>query len=100
MNLICVAFDGETITEKRGFQSANDAWEHAANMGSRWFFYPFAFVTTSTGKTIKDAPEGMRNMVGHRVSTIRRVFAQLAADPTMRDADPEEFSLAAGLVDF
>lgn len=75
-NLICMSFDGEYVTEKRGFDTVSDAWEHAEDIGSRWFFYPFYFVTSASGKTIVDTPSGLEDMRRMRVKTIERMFCE------------------------
>lgn len=98
--LICMAPDGATVTEGRDFPDVSAAWRRADDMGSRWYFYPFCFVTSASGKTIVDAPAPMRNMIGRRVATVAALFASLAADPDMGDADPDEFAFAAGNISF
>lgn len=75
-NLICMSFDGDYVTEKRGFDTVSNAWNHASDMGSRWFFYPFCFVTSASGKTIVDVPEGLEDMKHKRVKTIQAMFAE------------------------
>ena len=91
--LICMAFDGDFVTEHpRGeyfFDSPTDAWEHASDMGSRWFFYPFWFVTTESGETIKDTPEDLQIL--KRVHTVANLFEKICTLPEARDADVDEF---------
>ena len=72
--LICMSFDGEYITEGSKFDSVQSAWDRSNDMGSRWHFYPFHFVTT--GKTIVDAPEPMQHLIGKRVKTVQSHFAK------------------------
>lgn len=100
MNLICMSFDGEYVIEGRDFETSAAAWGRAADMGSRWFFYPFCFVTTASGKTILDAPQGMAHLVGRRVSTVQELFRGLAALPEMQGVDAEEFGLAVSHITF
>lgn len=94
--LICMSFDGEYVTEGDDFPTIAAAWQRADDMGSRWFFYPFCFVVTVSGKTIADAPSPLHGAVRKRVSSVRRLFAHLAATPAMQDADCDKFSFAAG----
>ncbi len=88
-----MSFDGDYVTEKTGFDSIQDAWNHANDMGSRWFFYPFHFVTTASGKTIKDVPcSYMSHLSGLRVKAVAKHFEQVAKTPEAINADSEAFS--------
>lgn len=93
MKLICMTFDGDYVTEADGFKTVRDAWEHAEDMGSRWYFYPFSFVTTESGKTIVAAPDLLERFEGRRLKTVRREFASVAALPEAQNADAEEFAI-------
>ncbi|MFA6309576.1 MAG: hypothetical protein WC677_07585 [Clostridia bacterium] len=56
--LICMSFDGEYKTEDnrgKGFKTVDEAWEWSDDMGSKWFFYPFQFVVSVSGKTVVEA---------------------------------------------
>ncbi len=92
VNLICMSFDGEYVTEGRDFASISEAWERSNDMGSRWFFYPFHFVTTASGKTIKDTPEMLQHLNGLRVKSVARHFAQVAKQPEAQNMDCEAFA--------
>ena len=65
--------EGDYVTD---FQRENkqDIWEELAEMGSRWIFYPIAFIATD--KTIVDAPEGMDFLIGKRIKTVVRYFKE------------------------
>lgn len=91
--LIVMSFDGDTKTEGWDFPTVNDAWERSNDMGSRWYFYPFHFVTTASGKTIADASALLSWTIGRRVKTVQRIFAEHAKRPGMQDADCERFAL-------
>jgi hypothetical protein len=93
MKLICMSFDGDYVTEGT-FDSTEDAWERSNDMGSRWFFYPFHFVTTESGKTIKDACYPLDALEGRRVSTVKRLFKQTADRPGCALLEPFDFSFA------
>lgn len=94
--LICMSFDGERVTEGREFPTIKAAWNRACDMGSRWYFYPFCFVTSESGKTIVAAPAGLRAAERKRVKTVAQAFAELARQPDMEGIDPDLFALAAG----
>ena len=61
--LLVMSFDGATQLENPDFKTVDDAWEHSNNLGSRWFFYPFHFVVTASGKTIKDTPNLLKRFI-------------------------------------
>ena len=79
--LIVMSFDGEYKTEGKNFPTTEAAWNRSNDMGSRWYFYPFHFVTTETGKTISDAPELLSWAIGKRVKTIQRIFFEHSKRP-------------------
>ncbi len=89
--LICMAFDGEYQIERPIFKTIMEAWVYSGDLGSKWFFYPFHFVVTASGKTIKDAPETMQHLIGQRVKTVQQHFAKVAKTPEAQNADAEKF---------
>lgn len=93
-NLICMSFDGDYVTEKRGFKTVFEAWEHADNMGSRWFFYPFSFVTTESGLTVVDTNDLLTQFKGKRLKTVVAIFSAMSKLPELENADPDEYLLA------
>jgi hypothetical protein len=96
--LICMAFDGGYVTEypnfllpkEDGFKTVHDAWEHSENICSRWFFYPFHFVITSSGITVRDAGT-MEYLNGKRVETVVNFFKKVSALPEASGLDAEDF---------
>lgn len=92
MRLICMAFDGDYVTEGRGFDSVEAAWERADDMGSRWYFYPYCFVTTDSGQTIKAAVYPLDCFEGKRVSTVVKTFEKVAAAPEAQNMDVDAFA--------
>lgn len=97
-NLICMSFDGEYVTENKRdekFETIADAWERSSDMGSRWFFYPFHFITTESGRTIADAPDGLEIFTGRRVETVAGIFAEVSRFPEMVGADCDLFGFEA-----
>lgn len=95
--LICMTFNGDSVTEGE-FDSVNEAWERSEDMGSRWFFFPFHFVLTETGKTIKDTFQGLEWMKGKRLSTIKKIFSELYKQPDMKNATAEDFQISLQLM--
>ena len=73
---ILFSLDAAYVCDFLGQKTKQDVLEKLENMGSRWFFYPFWFVTT--GKTIVGTPCGMENLKGMRVKTLQRMFKQAA----------------------
>lgn len=74
--LVCIAPDGNYVIEGR-FNSINDAWNRAEDMGARWFFYPIHVVTGIKGKRIIDCPHDMgRGWIGKNLSTLCEAIAQ------------------------
>lgn len=90
--LICMSFDGDYVREGPVFDSLQEAAEHDNDMGSRWFFYPFHFPVTESGKTIADSFFPLEFLKGKRVSTVARMFEKLSQDPAMENADSEKYA--------
>jgi len=71
IKLICIAPDGESVTERNDFKSIDEAWERSSDMGSRWFFYPIHVVTGK--RKILDVPDGMsKHWIGRNIETLQR----------------------------
>lgn len=87
-----MAFDGAFVVERRDFNSIQDAWEYDNDMGSRWYFYPFRFVTSQSGKTVKDTPEMMQHLNGLRIKTVAKHFKTQAEKPENQNLDVEQFA--------
>ena len=47
--LILLAEDGDYVVEKSQ-KTVDDCCKQSANMGSRWYFYPFHFIIKDNGK--------------------------------------------------
>jgi len=73
--LVCVAPDGDHVTEGT-FESVEEAQNRSADMGSRWYFYPFHFVVSDSGKTVVDAPDEFKSLERKRLSTVKRLFKE------------------------
>jgi hypothetical protein len=89
--VMVMSFDGETKTEQPVFGNVQDAWEYAGNLGSKWFFYPFTYIVTESGKTIKETPHGLEFLKGKRVKTIQKMFKRASTHTEMQDADVDIF---------
>jgi hypothetical protein len=89
--LIVMSFDGEYKREFHDFETIDKAWQYSNDMGSRWYFYPFHFVTTESGKTIASAPDGFENLIGERVKYIQKCFKAASEKPENQDADAESY---------
>lgn len=84
--LICMSFDGEYITEGE-YQTEAAALERSDNMGSRWYFYPFHFLTSKSGKTIKNGGAFLNWTKGKRVKTIQKIFKRNSEREDLQNAD-------------
>lgn len=92
-----MSFDGEFVTERPNredetFESIDKAWDHSNDMGSRWYFYPFHFVTTASGKTIADAPDPLRHLRGQRVKTVARRFGEVYKENQDKEVNAEQYA--------
>lgn len=102
--LACFSFDGEFKVEKNKwdkngksqppgpFPTHQDAWDHANDMGSKWYFYPFYLLLSPSQKTIVDAPESLQNLTGKRVSTVIKLFKEISERPENKNATPDSFA--------
>ncbi len=74
--LICIAPDGAFVKEG-SFDTTEDAWNRAEDMGSRWIFYPIHVVTGAKGKRIVDVPDDMgKGWIGKNLSTLCKAIAE------------------------
>jgi hypothetical protein len=92
--LICMAFDGDYQTERPEFESVEDAREYSGDLGSKWYFYPYHFVVSASGKTVMAAPELLEPLVGMRVSSVAKRFAEFASTEEAQGMDVERFMFA------
>jgi len=91
VKLICMAFDGRYVTEGE-FDSVEQAWQRSDDMGSRWDFYPFHFVTTASGKTIKDAPGILREFIGKKTSFVEECFGRCSHSEDIQYMGVDEYA--------
>jgi hypothetical protein len=98
-----MSFDGDFQTESKRtekgdvpFNSIEEAWEHSGDIGSKWFFYPFHFVTSDSTKTIKDAPgHSLKHFIGCRTETVVKIFKALHTDPETVGLEPDAYAVLA-----
>lgn len=65
--------EGDFVTDFRDMPK-DQIWSSIADMGSKWFFYPLAFIATD--KTIIDTLPGLEHLKGKRISSVKKYFAQ------------------------
>lgn len=80
-SLVLLSFDGEYKRERGPFDSVEAAWQYANDLGSKWYFYPFVFVASESGKTIRETPRGLERFKGQRVATVAAIFARISKQP-------------------
>jgi len=73
--------EGDFVTDAKDSKSIQDVWDQVADFGSRWVFYPIAFVATD--KTVVDTPEGLEFLKGRRIKTVANYLHR----EWQRDAD-------------
>ena len=91
MKLICMSFDGKYQTERPSFSEVAQAWRWSSDIGSKWLFYPWHFVTSESTKTIVAAPHGMEIMEGKRTATIVKIFQECFKLPETEGMDVEKY---------
>lgn len=91
--LICMSFDGEYKTEAPLFDEIKQAWDYANDIGSKWFFYPFCFVTNAR-KTIVDSPDVLCFFNGVRIKTVSKIFKAESLKPETKGLDAYGYALA------
>lgn len=90
-SLIVMSFDGDYKVEETGFTKVQDAWECAANLGSKWFFYPFRFVVDESD-TVVGTPDLMTHLEGSSLEDLATHFKEVSEQPEARGVDAEAFS--------
>jgi hypothetical protein len=72
-----MSFNGDTQLEKPEFEDIDTAYDYINDLGSKWYFYPFWFIVTNSGKTIVNCDSMFEFMLGKRVATVSRRFEEL-----------------------
>jgi hypothetical protein len=91
--LIVMGFDGQYQTEGE-FNSVSEAWDRSNDMGSRWYFYPWHFVLSESGKTIASAPDMLQRFKGKKLSTVIPRFSALSKMIELENADVDTYTMA------
>ena len=105
-DLICMSFDGEYVRDVR--KASFDDCEYAsADMGSKWFFYPFHLivdgndiVVSSGGSLCSKNEYGevvsmlSERLSGMRLSEVAALFNAISTEEEMESADAEAFECA------
>lgn len=103
-NLYCVSFDGSFVKDSE-HETIEQAANTSADMGSRWYFYPFHVITK--GKTIKETGGNIYRGIttpnpvcclsekykGKRLETFLKDIKKLSQKEEMQNADAEEFEI-------
>lgn len=101
-NLHCVSFDGSHVKNSE-HETIQEAQNESANMGSRWYFYPFHVIVK--GKTIADTGGSIYRGIttanpvcclsekykGKRFETFLKDIKKLSQKEDMQNADADEF---------
>lgn len=105
--LICMSFDGQYVTDST-HNTIEDAENASADIGSKWFFYPFHFIIS--GKTVKETGEGLINMAtkkgylemmfkGKRLQTVVNAFIKANNYCTANEMEVDSLQFEEILID-
>jgi len=92
LQVLCMAFNGDYVVEKPVFDTTEQAWEYADNLGSKWFFYPFVFIIS--GIRIKDTPPILEFLKHRNINRVQKIFKALSEREEMERANVERFTQA------
>lgn len=92
MRVLVMSFDGDTQLERPEFKTIEEAWYYANDLGSKWYFYPFVFIVTNSGKTIKDATCPLEFLINCKIKTVERRFSEIALTEEAVCLEPEEYA--------
>ncbi len=71
-----MADDGEYVIDNSIHDTIDEAWEYACNFGSKWIFYPYAFIINDAELTVMDGCDNLEYMKGKRIKTVQRLFKE------------------------
>lgn len=86
-----MSFDGDYKEQRPLFDSVEDAWQYSSNLGSTWIFYPFHFVVTESGKTIRDSIPELLQYCGLRTKTVANIFKITSKSDPAQNVDIETY---------
>lgn len=95
-NLICMSFDGDYVRDSTG--TLQECQWASQDMGSKWYFYPFHFITTINGGIVVDTGCGLVDMktkesfqsklfLGRKLTTVKKVFQSTWKEAARRDLE-------------
>jgi hypothetical protein len=96
-----MSFDGETVRDSQ-HDTIEEAQEASADMGSKWFFYPWHIIvkgvtvkemggTFTSTKTDRSVLEEI--FANKRLSTVKKFFNKISKRPDAQDLDSEAFEM-------
>jgi hypothetical protein len=89
--LIVMSLDGDYREEPEQFENTDDAWTYAGELGSKWYFYPFAFVLNQAGEVV-GTPELMQHLEGMTLEDVASHFREVSETPEAAGVDAEQFA--------
>lgn len=82
------SFDGDAVSDGF-FENIDSAERYINDLGSKWYFYPFAFVTTT--KTVISSLVGLEFLSGKRIKTVKILFKKVFDATVENEVDESEF---------
>jgi len=89
--LVCMSFNGDYIVERPVFNTVDDAWNYSNDLGSKWFFYPFHFITDEEIKTVVDTPDLISHLKDRCIDDVAALFKETSQQPELQNVSVEEF---------
>jgi hypothetical protein len=90
--LLVMSFDGDSKVEKSEFETVEEVWGYSNDLGSKWFFYPFHFVISASGKTIIDSVPPLDRFNGLRVKTVQEIFEITSKRPDTQGLNCDDYA--------
>ena len=71
------------VTDFHGCKTKDEVWSKINDMGSRWYFYPIAFVITENCRRVVDCPDIFQGFERCSIKTIQSMLKiEYDYDPT------------------
>lgn len=74
MKIMLMAEDGEYAFDNSIHDTIDDAWGYASDFGSKWIFYPYAFIVNDAKLTVMAGCDHLEYMKGKRIKTVQKLF--------------------------
>jgi len=87
--VICMSFDGDYQRENPEFDTIEDAWYYANDLGSKLFFYPFHFVVSKG--TVRSSWYPCNHFKGRRIKSVSRVFKETSMLPEAQNLEVDDY---------